>query len=368
MSIEVINDASGGSVGATAQPAFMQVPKSPKSKKKNRTTAPLVISSVTSSVPIVLPEVTPVLHETKSAPASPGDRKKGLLKYLPKPHRGRRHHSREGREHSHHIHRPKWLPFRGRKKSRSAEEVNGDPGTTPEDSYNLELSLRGCYLNVEPEATPVADLPGQQGSLVSSNCDIPTITVSHSSDDHNHEYGNGNVEREDEMMRKMSQSSHCSTQGTSGVGSCLSPSGDDSSDVESLLSPMSVGSCASFQSTASDVAVLSDFIEKDLPSPSSDPEASLGITTPPTPHDSPTPDGIGSPVSSGSPPMGSPSNPSIFDSPTNSPVGSPGGGDPLGILEKVRPSHSPVRRKEEKKRRDHRFSKVCICVPSARHL
>ena len=372
MSVEVVNDASGPSSGATAQ-QFMQVPKSPKGRRKMKTTAPLVIGPVNAIVPMVFPEASPVLHESRSAPSSPDDRRKpgkGLLKHLPRPHRGRHHRSREGGEH--HNHRPRWLHFRGRKKSKSVEEVNGDTGpvaTTLQGSYSLEWSLSS--ISIEPEATPVGDLPGQPcRQLVSSNTDIPTITVSHSSDDHNTEYGNGNGVGEDELMRKMSQSSHCSTQGTSGLGSYLSPSGDDLSDMDSPLSPMSVGSSASIltcSSSSGTDARLSDFIEKDLSSPGSDPEASLGVTTPPTPHDSPTPDGPGSPVTSPSPPVGSSANPSGFDSPINSPVGSPGGPDPLNILEKMRPSGSlvsnvGVRRKEEKKRKDIRFSRVCVCA------
>ena len=304
-----LTEKAENQAGAIAQLNFITVPPKGK-KKKKKATQPLVISSLNSGLPVVLAEATPSLPKSKSAPSSPVNEQKtrqsrGILKHLPRPTSPR--FRRKERDHEGggggggHSRRPKWLPFRHRKKSKSADEINGiSPGPSPlEGSLEaLDVTSSNSGSSVEPEATPVATLPGQisdREQARTMDAEIPMITVSHSEDCYEEHNG---MEGRDHQLRKMSGSSHhshCSTlhSGTSGVGSLLTPSGDEAdpgSDLESPLSPMS-GASSSFTDELEGTSD-NDFIDKDcsaVTSPTSDTETL--VTTPTTPREiSPPPD------------------------------------------------------------------------------
>ena len=284
------------------QKGLIAVPKVGKKGKPKATNA-LVLESLTPSLPIVLPEAAAALeanrHKSSSAPSSPskdekgGKHGKGKVKYLQRPTSpriSRKHFDSSPDSGQGSPGRPKWLALGFRKKrSKSTSAMNNGDITptstmfTGDDRGDLN-STSGS--SIEPEATPVAMLPGQEGRTLDS--EIPKIMVS--SGDGEDELNGLEV---DMYIRKSSQSSHhsqCSTlhSGTSsGLGSLLSPSGDEGeigSDLESPLSPLS-GS--SFRDSTDDLRGDSsdnDCIEKDLTSalasPTSDSDT-LGVTTPP---------------------------------------------------------------------------------------
>ena len=259
---------------------------------KYKSTNPLVISSLKSALTVVLPEASSSLQQrtgrSKSEPTSP-DTRKGLFKHFPRstsPVLRKKHRKSDPDASNGQSRRPNWLNFKHKKKSsRSSEEMNG--GTTPlgESMENLYLEATSGS-SLEPEATPMATLPGQKDRRWDVSCtEIPTIMVSHTGDD-NFEDQNGSDS--DAAVRKMSQSSRhsqCSStllSGTSGVGSLLSPSSGDEcdpcSDLESPLSNLSGAS--SFTDETPGVISDCDPIERDfggLASPSSDQE-SVDIT------------------------------------------------------------------------------------------
>ena len=276
----------------------------PHGKKKVTNTA-IVVNSLTMALPIVVPEATshlegkgskrPAKSGHKSAPSSPeregaGRRNKGFFKkHLSRPKSPTHHPNKSSHSDPESSSipspqtRPRWLTFKNKKKK--SPDVNGDIPTSSHMTSSSGSSL-------EPEATPVDQLPGR------TNCgsNVPEIRVS--SETHEEAVG-GLVSYEDisgilDPYRKNSQSSRCSSGsglvsvGTSGVGSLLSPSGDESSDLESPLSPCS--RCSSF--TDDTPGQFSDFdpIDKDYPTAHKSPSVSsenLSVTTPTPTSESP---------------------------------------------------------------------------------
>ena len=273
-------------------PVFsISVPRGKKSKMKVANAA-MVLNSLVPTIPIVMPDATSHLQDSKSAPNSPDrahDRKKGFLqKHLSRPkspHRSRRASNSDPESASPSPQtRPKWLPFKNKK--RKSADLNGD----------IPTAMLGDMIpsSESPEATPVDQLPGR--SLESSNSGsnlVPEIRVS----SEGHDYSEGEAVSFDDISgtldpyRKNSQSSRCSSGsglmsvGTSGIGSCLSPSGDESSDLESPLSPCSVASSFTEETPAdSDL----DPIDKDYPTwKGSSSAENLSVTTPTPTSESP---------------------------------------------------------------------------------
>lgn len=278
----------------------------------------MVLNSLTSTLPIVVPDVTPHLEDSvdavRSAPNSPereGKKKKrGLMKkgkkHLPRPNQqpNRTFHSDpESSSPSPQSTRPSWLPFMNRKKRSLVDLNNGEPSA--QDSDPDPITSSGF-----PEATPVEELPGRTHLNCSSN--VPEIRVS--SEGYDQPSGcltSGSVTFEEisgslDPYRKNSQSSRCSSGsglvsvGTSGIGSCLSPSGDESypgSDLESPLSPCSFTEDATGDISDPDGDPIGKDLEKDLypvavasrksPSGSITSNDNLSVTTPTPSSESP---------------------------------------------------------------------------------
>ena len=266
----------------------------PKMTKKPKTTD-VVIGTLAATIPMVLPETVSSLESSRAAslPNSPAQEPK-KSKHLSKPSnsplnaRKKKHNSNSNPDsptspsHS----RPKWML----KVKNKVRRRSGDSNTSSDDP----IKSSGSGSSLETEATAVATLPGLELDCTltlqdsSSSIGIPTITVSSHLGDGECggdaatsvvENGEG-LSLELDRLRKYSQSSHSSTVGTSGVGSLLSPSGDEvASDLESPLSPMSGSS--SFTDEPRDD--LSDFdpIDRDLVSPSSDLEVLEGASISP---------------------------------------------------------------------------------------
>ena len=266
-------------------PVITMPPRGKKGKVKQVTNTAMVLNSLTSTLPIVMPEVAAHLEgsvdSVRSAPNSPergheGPRKKkGIRKYLssrPKsPNRqpNRTFHSDPESASPSPQSRPSWLPFKNKRKKSPAVDLNNgessvqdpDPATSSGSSF-------------EPEATSVEELPGRTHFNYSSN--VPEIRVSSECHDQSTPPESNSVTFEEisgslDPYRKNSQSSRCSSGsglvsvGTSGIGSCLSPSGDESypgSDLESPLSPCSRTSSFT-EDTTGDISDP-DPIEKDL--------------------------------------------------------------------------------------------------------
>ena len=236
----------------------------------------LAIGTV-SPMSIVMPQA---VEQTISAPSSPireEKRGKGFLKHLSRPkspmHKRKHSHSDPERTPSPQpsSHRPRWLGFKKKKKN----DING--ATTPVEGASPSPSgsgssleqqcehLQSLTISLPPSATSVDQLPGALKKTDSGSC-IPVIMVSsHSGGEYEEEQlrtSGSSVSFEEmnggdpletgstaDMTRKLSQSSQksaCSSTlqsvGTSGVGSLLSPSGDESyanSDLESPMSPLS---------------------------------------------------------------------------------------------------------------------------------
>lgn len=287
--------------------SFIKLPFS----DNTRSTDPLVLSSLNSTVPFAIPGAVGFLEKSRSAPSSPvreEKKRKGLLRHLPRPKSpgNFRKHSSSDPERTPspgpktNSSRPKWLAFKKNHRRNKSKEMNGDLGDGSSSVEDLTRTL-------EPEATPVEQLPGRILMKSSSGSTIPVITVSHSGEeDHrcsesmSHEDLNGELGD----MRKMSQSSHysgCSSTlqsvGTSGVGSLLSPSGDESYIGDDLESPISPLSSRTSSFTENHHADLSDVESIDLISPLSD-QDSLSATTPvSTQGGSPPPEfGLASPT------------------------------------------------------------------------
>lgn len=281
-----------------------------KKGKVKATNRAMVLSSLTSTLPIVVPDIAPHLENStiRSAPTSPereGRKNKGFLKKhfrSKSPHHQPNiitHHSDPESTSPSPQARPRWLPFKNRK--RKTTDMNN--GETPVQDPDPVTSSGSSY---EPEATPIEELPGRTYSNFGGS-NVPEIRVSSESFDQSSGGGTGGAVTFEEISgsldpyRKNSQSSRCSSGsglmsgGTSGIGSCLSPSGDESypgSDLESPLSPCSRTSSFT-EDTPGDISDA-DPIEKDLekevylarksPSLSGD---NLSVTTPTPTSDSP---------------------------------------------------------------------------------
>lgn len=284
-------------------PALITVPLGKKNKKGKVTNTAMVLNSLTPTLPIVVPEATSHLEDsTKSAPSSPErGRKKGFLKkHLPRirsPSHLRTSHSDPESASPSPQPRPRSLGFKKKKAKKTADQ-NGD---TPTAQQNIMLgSSSGSSCG--PEATPMEDLPGRTPVVLNSG--VPEIRVISDSS-----VSGGLVSFEDigdvgalepvDPYRKNSQSSRCSSGsglvsvGTSGFGSLLSPSGDESypgSDLESPLSPYS-GASSFTEDAPSDVSDL-DPIDRDYPRstkspPSAGSSENVSVTTPTPTSESP---------------------------------------------------------------------------------
>ena len=308
-------------------PAVITLPQNKKGKvKKGGASTALVLSSLAPTLPIVMPEVAAHLEEsaksTSSAPTSPEReaKKKGFLKkHLPRP----KSPSRQRRASSSHSDpespgsspspqpRPRWLPFKNKK--RRSPGLNGETSSSQEQEE--EEMVTGSY---KPEATPVDELPGR---IHSNSCpNVPEIRVSSEGQDGFAAGGGGGggggglVSFEEisgslDPTRKNSQSSRCSSGsglmsvGTSGIGSCLSPSGDES-DPESPLSPYSPMLSFNEDASGSDASGASgsdtDPIDRDYKSPPSITGSAdnLSVATPtPTSESPPRSEEVMSPTS-----------------------------------------------------------------------
>ncbi len=276
--------------------AFITMPHGKKNKGKGTANTAIVLNSLGATLPIAVPGQ--LEESTRSAPNSPDresrKKSKGFFKKHLKP-KSPSHHSNTSLsdpECSPQA-RPRWLPFKG-KKRRPSVNMNGT-----EDMVSSSESSP-----IEPEATPVEELPGRihQNSNNGGCTNVPEIRVSSEVEGHEAETKEL-VSYEDihvslDPYRKNSESSRCSSGsglvsvGTSGVGSLLSPSGDESyngSDLESPLSPCSRSS--SFTEDTPGEFSDSDPIDKDFPtlkSPSVSSNDNLSVTTPTPTSDSPS--------------------------------------------------------------------------------
>lgn len=236
----------------------------------------LALASLNSALCVTVPGTATQFQQSRSEPNSPVPERKprhGLLKLLTRPSspRANRKNKQElAPEEQNGERKQRW----GRKKkkpptakSMSVDEVPALDCIAPETIPSA----------LEPQATPAETLPGQTLS-------VPTILVS--VDDRGtaaHQIQNGVDTLSDEAQRKLSQSSNhsrCSQSVTSGVGSMLSPSGDECDGLESPLSPLSGPS--SYSGSREELRLLpqaengmvdDDHIEKDLGSPLSDTSA-----------------------------------------------------------------------------------------------
>lgn len=285
---------------------FIAVPYG-KKKKANVTKKAMVLSSLTPTVPIAVPGATAHLKQetnSRSAPNSPervGRKNKGFFKkHLHRPKSPHRSHKTSHSDPEHSAPpspqtRPRWLPFKNKKKK--SPDVNGG---IPVNGSQTDLVSSGASSTSEPEATPVEELPGRKCSS-----SVPEIRVSiedhEEPEAHTESCGHGGLVSYEEIngcldpYRKNSQSSRCSSGsglmsvGTSGIGSYLSPSGDDESDLESPLSPYS-GASSFTEDVPGDILDL-DPIDKDyLPlrkSPTFGSNDNLSVTTPTPTSESP---------------------------------------------------------------------------------
>lgn len=311
----------------------------PEKGKRNVANTAMVLNSLASTIPLVMPEANISVEDSKSAPNSPdrGEVKKSkgfLKKHLPRP-RSPHHHRRTSHSDpessasrspsSSPQPRPRWLPFRN--KRRKSPSTNNGELSAVETACRSVTDIISCSMSsLDLEATPAHRLPGRsleedaaltssasvpevcscevnlfssstevQSSIEGSCCrnsgaNVPKIRVS---DEKNMdiievlEYTPHEPASADVPIRKSSQSSRCSSGsgllsiGTSGVGSLLSPSGDEcysgsGSDLESPLSPYSGAS--SFTSETPGELSDSDPIEKDYYS-----HSSKDLVTTPTP-------------------------------------------------------------------------------------
>lgn len=298
-------------------PAFITMPQShgKKNNKVNKANRAMVLNSLAPTLPIVVPEAASHLEDSsRSTPNSPereeGKKSKGFIKkHLSRPRSPRHHHHRKSHSDPESTSpspqpRPKLLFNRNKKRPQ------GFNGSTSEQQSN---HVSGGYRATEPEATPVEELPGRTHHPNCTSSDVPEIRVSSEAHDERQSGGmvsyeeiSGSLDPNVDPYRKNSQSSRCSSGsglmsvGTSGFGSLLSPSGDESSsDLESPLSPYSPGSYSpgsSFttEDTPGDISDL-DPIDKDYVVKSRSPSFSgqsqsgdnLSVTTPTPTSESP---------------------------------------------------------------------------------
>lgn len=286
----------------------------PRGKKGKALESALTMGTV-SSVSVVMPQA---VEQTISAPSSPSreeKRSKGFLKHLrPKSPMHKRKHSQSDPERTPSpqptSNRPRWLGIRRKKKTDingASSPVDGaSPSPSGSGSSLEQQSEQSRSLNMAPSATSADQLPGALKKTDSGSI-IPVIMVSShvgeggeeqlrtSGSSVSFEEMNGEPET---MTRKLSQSSQksaCSSTlqsvGTSGVGSLLSPSGDESytnSDLESPMSPLSRTSSFT-DAQQSDTDPIDADLHPSLTSPCSDPEVQLPTPTKGSPGDfSPT--------------------------------------------------------------------------------
>ena len=288
---------------------------SPRGKKGKALESAITMTTV-SSVSIVMPQA---VEQTISAPSSPireEKRSKGFLKHLTRPkspmHKRKHSHSDPERSPSPQpsSNRPRWLAIRRKKKNDindATSPVEGASASPSGSGSSLEQQSEQCRsLTIPPSATSADQLPGALKKTDSGSI-IPVIMVStHAGEGEEEqlrtsgssvsfEEMNGELEN---MTRKLSQSSQksaCSSTlqsvGTSGVGSLLSPSGDESyanSDLESPMSPISRTSSFTDAQQSDNDPIEADF-HPSLASPCSDPEVQLPTPTKDSPVDfSPT--------------------------------------------------------------------------------
>ncbi len=308
----------------------------PEKGKRNVANTAMVLNSLASTIPLVMPEANITMEDSKSAPNSPdrGEVKKSkgfLKKHLPRP-RSPHHHRRTSHSDPESSGsrspscspqpRPRWLPFRN--KRRKSPSTNNGELSAVETACRSVTDIISCSMSsLDLEATPAHRLPGgssEEDAALTSSVSVPEVcacevnlfsssTEVQLSMEENSDRSSTNVPKirvsdeknmdiievleytprepasTDVPIRKSSQSSRCSSGsgllsiGTSGVGSLLSPSGDEcysgsGSDLESPLSPYSGAS--SFTSETPGELSDSDPIEKDYYSNSSKDQ----VTTP----------------------------------------------------------------------------------------
>lgn len=286
----------------------------PRGKKGKALESAITMGTV-SSVSIVMPQA---IEKTLSAPSSPireEKRSKGFLKHLTRPkspiHKRKHSHSDPERTPSPQpSNRPRWLGIRRKKKN----DING--ATSPVEGASASPSGSGSSLEqqseqsrsltIPPSATSADQLPGALKKTDSGSI-IPVIMVSShlgegdeeqlrtSGSSVSFEEMNGELENLTRKLSQSSQKSACSSTlqsvGTSGVGSLLSPSGDESyanSDLESPMSPISRTSSFTDAQQSDNDPIETD-LHPSLASPSSDPEVQLPTPTKDSPVDfSPT--------------------------------------------------------------------------------
>lgn len=176
---------------------FISVPV--KGKRRNVANTAMVLNSLASTLPLVMPDVNISLEEsTKSAPISPekeGVKKsKGFLKkHLSRPrspHRHRQRNSQSDPESSSSRSpssspqpRPRWLPFKNKRKKSPSSTLNGDGDLSAVQSACLSVTqlVGGSMSSLDLEATPVHRLPGRSSedddTLVSTTS-VPEIHLS----------------------------------------------------------------------------------------------------------------------------------------------------------------------------------------------
>lgn len=291
-------------------PSIITLPQVHSKKKKNKVNInnAIVLNSVAPTVPIAVPAAAPHLEDSRSNPSSPergateGKKSKNFFKKLSRPrsprHRRKSHSDPETSSASPSPQpRPKQLLF----KKRKSPDHNGDTAAAQQD--NRRDGTRRSHKASELEATPVEMLPGRTHPTRGGS-DVPEIRVSSEGHDEPTAASGGMVSYEEisggldpcdslDPYRKNSQSSRCSSGvGTSGFGSLLSPSGDDSSsDIESPLSPYS-GASSFTEEAQEDISDL-DPIDKDYSMAVGRKSASIGsndnltVTTPTPTSESP---------------------------------------------------------------------------------
>ena len=295
-------------------PGRLVLEVNPRGKKGKALESALAMGTV-SSMSIVMPQA---VEQTLSAPSSPireEKRSKGFLKHLTRPkspiHKRKHSHSDPERTPSPQpSNRPRWLGIRRKKKNdmngstTPVEGASPSPSPSPSGSgSSLEQQTQSLNISIPPCATSVDQLPGALKKTDSGSC-IPVIMVSSHSGECEEEQlrtSGSSVSFEEMnggehpleggapgMTRKLSQSSQksaCSSTlqsvGTSGVGSLLSPSGDESypnSDLESPMSPLSTASSFTTEEQHSDTDPIDADLHPSLTSPVSDSE--MQATTP----------------------------------------------------------------------------------------
>lgn len=232
-----------------ATPPFVTVPNG---KKANPIKKAIVMNSITSTIPIVVPEASEHLSDSPmSAPSSPEKskgKKKGLLKKHLRPkspifNKGRSHSDPETSTTPSPQARPRWLGIGRHKRRKSPDTIDPGPDLNGDTPASLD-PISSSTSSLEPEATLLEQLPGRTPQFTGPCLpEIRVVTIE------GHESSNDGMACSEDSgidgpYRKNSQSSRCSSGSgglaASGISSLLSPSvsGDESypSDLESPLS------------------------------------------------------------------------------------------------------------------------------------